>query len=68
MIVELTLSPDQLSGKRPIYIKGRKYWLIGEQERRRFDLIKAEARNLRTALKAAGDFVTAYAREKGDIK
>ena len=42
--IEITLSIQQLAGKLPLYIKGRKYWLVNEKQRRDQLKLKSEAR------------------------
>ena len=44
MNIEITLSFQQLAGKLPLYIKGRKYWLVNEKQRQDLQRLRAEAR------------------------
>ena len=44
MNIEITLSFQQLAGKLPLYIKGRKFWLLSEKQRQDLIRLKADAR------------------------
>lgn len=47
MKIELSLSTQQLMGRLPLYIHGRKFWLVNEKQRRDQLELKAEARNIK---------------------
>lgn len=55
MNIEITLSFQQLTGKLPLYIKGRKYWLLSEKQRRDQLKLKTEARNIKENLQRLVD-------------
>ena len=44
MKLDLTLSMQQLAGKLPFYIKGRKFWLVSEKQHNDLIMLKAKAR------------------------
>lgn len=47
MNLEISLSEAQLAGRLPVYIKGKRYWLVGEKTRQRLiGLKKLQVENL----------------------
>ena len=58
MNIEITLSFQQLAGKLPLYIKGRKYWLVNEKQRQDLQRLRAEARTNKENLQRLIDRVS----------
>lgn len=47
MNLEISLSESQLAGKLPVYIKGKRYWLLSEKTRQTLiNLRKLQTENL----------------------
>ena len=58
MNIEITLSFQQLAGKLPLYIKGRKFWLLSEKQRQDLIRLKADARTNKENLQRLIDRVS----------
>jgi hypothetical protein len=48
MNIEISVSSSQLAGRLPVYIKGKRYWLLTEEDHRKLlEVKKLQKQNLK---------------------
>lgn len=55
MNIEISISFNQLAGNLPIYIKGKRFWLMSDKQHKDLARLKQEARNVKENLQRLVD-------------